>query len=379
MSGELEVNELELLRDLVAINSVNPVYGGPGEGGVADYLQERLRAKGIEFQRQAVLPGRENLYARIGPDDAPALLLEAHMDTVGVEGWASGSPFDLSEREGRFYGRGSCDTKASLACFLLTLERFAEAPERLNRALVFAASVDEESEQLGAFELAKLKEELGIAWAITGEPTRSDVISRHKGVGRYLVSTSGKAAHASTPELGENAIYKAARLCGRLEQYGESLHSKAVEEEIDRGTMNVGVIGGGIGFNIVPDRCQLDIDRRLGRRESAELARSELEAICAAEPGAELTVFLERPPLVGERSGEFVEELLGAGDVLGFGLKERQVPYMTNAVAYEGAGIPSVVFGPGDIAQAHKNDEFIERGQMARCLSVLDAFLSGDR
>lgn len=376
MSVELEdVTALELLSNLVAIESVNPVYGGSGEARVADFLEARLKSKGISCFRQTVLPGRENVIARIGPADAPAILLEAHMDTVGVEGWAKGDPFELRNASGRHYGRGSCDTKASLACFLLVLEYFAAAPERLNRSLVFAATVDEESEQLGAFELAKLKKDLGFVAAVTGEPTCSDVIARHKGVGRYLISTSGKASHASTPELGENAIYKAARLCGKLEAHAAELASVEVASEIERGTLNVGVIGGGIGFNIVPDSCRVDVDRRLGRSEKAEDARAALQRICDSENGTELKVFLERPPLTGEGAAALLAEFQAAAIATGSPIQEREVPYMTNAVAYEGVGIPSIVFGPGDIAQAHKVDEYIEAGQMGRSLGILKELL----
>ena len=375
MTANFEYKAFDLLANLVTMRSVNPVYGGKGEVEIASFVEQRLRSKGIDCFRQSVLPGRENVIARIGPENAPAILLDAHMDTVGVEGWLEGNPFELVQKGNRFYGRGSCDTKASLACFLLVLEHFAENPNSLNRALVFAATVDEESEQLGAYELSKLKKELRIDSAVTGEPTCSDVISRHKGVGRYLVTIDGKAAHASTPELGENAIYKAARLCGRLEEHAKEIGSLEVSSEIERGTLNVGMINGGVGFNIVPDACQLDIDRRLGRNESARAARARLQAICQAEPGAQLEVFLERPPLVGADSARLVEALIGSARKVGAPIAEREVPYMTNAVAYEEAGIPAVVFGPGDIAQAHKVDEFIEKGEMLRSFDILRELL----
>lgn len=368
---------LELLEQLVKINSVNPVFDGPGEAKVCEFVTGWLEERGIRYELQEVLPGRSNVVARIGPSDRPALLLEAHMDTVGVEGWAMGSPFELRREGERYFGRGSCDTKASLATFLLTLERFAKQPEDLAYGLAFAATIDEESAQTGAFELAKKKAELGIGFAITGEPTCSDVIARHKGVGRYLIDTTGRAAHASTPELGENAIYKAARICQRLEALEAELNSRPRAREIERGTVNVGVMRGGIGFNVVPDACRLDVDRRLGTLEDPKVARAELESICAEVEGTSLEVFLERPPLRGEGSGPFVKMLVGAAAEAGFDAQQSEVPYMTNAVSYEAVGIPSLVFGPGDIAQAHKNDEFIESGQMLRSLQILETFLQG--
>ncbi|MDQ8182909.1 M20/M25/M40 family metallo-hydrolase [Pelagicoccus sp. SDUM812005] len=368
---------LELLGQLVGINSVNPVFGGPGERELSEFVCGWLADRGIAYEVQEALPGRCNVVARIGPADKPTLLLEAHMDTVGVEGWAEGSPFELREEGERFYGRGSCDTKASLATFMLVLERFSRREEELAFGLAFAATVDEESEQEGAFCLAKKKEELGLSFAITGEPTCSDVIARHKGVGRYLLTTMGRAAHASTPELGENAIYKAARICQSLEALEEELKARPREREIERGTVSVGLVKGGIGFNVVPDSCQIDVDRRLGTSETADAARAELEAICRKEEGSQLKTFLERPPLRGETSADFVARLRTAARAADIEIGEREVPYMTNAVCYEAAGIPAVVFGPGDIAQAHKNDEFIERGQMLRSLRILESFLLG--
>lgn len=366
---------LELLAKLVAIDSINPVYGGPGEAAVAGFVSDWLSARGIEHERQPVTEGRYNIVARIGQSDWPALLLEAHMDTVGVDGWAQGNAHELIEIGERFYGRGSCDTKASLVCFLLTLERFAKEPENLGRALVFAATVDEESEQVGAYALGPRLKDLGVECAITGEPTKGDVIARHKGIGRYVISCRGKAAHASTPDLGTNAIYAAARICQALEAHAGELDRRPRSDDMERGTLNVGVIKGGYGFNVVPDACILDVDRRIGTKETAAGVRAEIEAICRSEVGTGLEVFIERPALRGQISGAFVSGLLSAGKRVGEEMKQRDVPYMTNAVAYEEVGIPAVVFGPGDIAQAHKNDEFIERGEISRCLRILDGFL----
>ncbi|MDQ8204595.1 M20/M25/M40 family metallo-hydrolase [Pelagicoccus sp. SDUM812003] len=357
---------------------MNPVYGGSGEDAVASFVQGWLEERGIQFSTHELVPGRRNVVARIGPLDAPALLLEAHMDTVGVAGWANGSPFELQERSGRLYGRGACDTKASLSCFMLTLDYFHRNPGELSGALVFAASVDEESEQIGAYQLAELKRDLNIDRAITGEPTRSDVVSRHKGVGRYRIELGGKAAHGSTPHLGENAILKAAKVCAELGDLADRLRAGPGEMEIDLGSLNIGAIEGGIGFNVVPDRCVIDLDRRYGIRETPADGRSQFEAICSRWQGARLESLIERPALTGENSKAFVQSMLRAGRASGVAIEEREVAYMTNAVAYEEAGMQSLVFGPGDIAQAHKNDEFIEVGEMERCLKILRTLLRAE-
>jgi len=365
---------LKLLTELVAIPSVNPVYGGPGESHVERFVGDFLRSHGIEFQVQEVLPGRNNLVARIGPADRPAVLVEAHMDTVGVAGWFEGSPYDLTEKEGKYFGRGACDTKASLAVFMLLAQRLAETDTPLNHALVFAATADEESQQLGAFKLAELVEELNIVAAITGEPTRSELITKHKGACRYTIQSRGKAAHGSTPELGENAIYKIARIVEKLDRYAELLSQEEGRTFIEKGSLNVGKVTGGIGFNIVPDSCIIDVDRRLGIGESMEEAREAIETIVKTETETEVSTFLERPALNTENDNWFPQALANGAERAGIQTAFKEVAFMTNGVAYAAAGIPTVVFGPGDIEQAHKADEFIEDGEMERSLSILEKF-----
>lgn len=372
----VEESPESLLSQLVAIPSVNPVYGGTGEGEISSFIRNWLAERKIPFRLQEAAPGRENVIARIGPETGSALLLEAHTDTVGVEGWRSGSPFELAERNGRLYGRGACDTKASLACFLLTLSYFHKQPSRLRRPLVFAASVDEESGQVGAYALADLCDQLGIGAAVVGEPTRGRIVSRHKGVCRYQLHLRGKAAHGSTPELGDNAIYAAARIVTKLEILAERLREKPTATPVEEGTLNLGAIQGGTGFNVVPDHCVLELDRRLGIDELPETAAAELHGLLEGIPGATLEVALERPPLRGADSMPFVDELQAAAASVGLSAERIDAPYMTNAVAYEARGIPSVVFGPGDIAQAHKVDEFIKRGEMEASLAILKAYLS---
>lgn len=364
-----------LLADLVAIDSVNTVYGGPGEARTAEFVADWLTRQSIPFEWQDVPRGGRNIVARVGPPSADALLLEAHMDTVGVAGWAEGDPFALERRQGRWYGRGACDTKGSLASFMLVLARCHAEPERMRRPLVFAASIDEENEQRGAYALAAELKRLGVGAALTGEPTRCDVVARHKGVCRYEIACRGLAAHGSTPDLGDNAVYKAARIVANAEALSLRLAARETADPMERGSLNVGAIRGGSGFNVVPDACAIEIDRRLSALETPEAARSELEEIVHREAGARIVASLERPALRGAGSRDFVESLLEAARAVGVDARRRDAAYMTNAVAYEAAGVPAAVFGPGDIAQAHKVDEFIEEGEIERSCAILLGFL----
>lgn len=365
---------IKLLEKLVAIPSVNPVYGGPGEADVEAFVSSWLSERGIDFICQEVLPGRRNVVAHVGSIEKPSVLVEAHMDTVGVDGWAAGDPYKLECREGKWYGRGSCDTKASLATFLLLAARCKEREGELNRSLVFAATADEEAAQLGAYKLAELKARFDIQGALTGEPTRSAIVTKHKGACRYTIQARGKAAHGSTPQLGENAIYKIARLLEKLERLAELLSREDNRKPIERGSLNVGRISGGIGFNIVPDNCSIDLDRRLGICEEMEKAREAIEVIAKTESGASLSTVLERPSLNTDNQDWFPQALaksaLESGIDSGFG----EAAFMTNGVAYASAGIPTVVFGPGDIDHAHKVDEYIEEGEMERALKILESF-----
>ncbi len=365
---------LKLLKDLVAIPSVNPVYGGPGEPDMEVFVGDFLRSNGIEFQVQEVLPGRNNLFARIGPADLPAVLVEAHMDTVGVAGWLEGSPYDLVEKDGKYFGRGSCDTKSSLAVFMRLAQTLAKQKTSMKHALVFAATVDEESQQLGAEKLAEQIEGLNIVGAITGEPTRSALITKHKGACRYTIEARGKAAHGSTPELGENAIYKIARIVEKLERYADLLSTEEGRSFIEKGSLSVGKVAGGIGFNIVPDSCVVDVDRRLGITETMEGAREAIVTIAQTETETEVSTFLERPALNTDNDNWFPQALAESAEKAGVKTEFKEVAFMTNGVAYAAAGIPTVVFGPGDIEQAHKADEYIEAGEMEKSLAILENF-----
>jgi len=197
-----------------------------------------------------------------------------------------------------------------------------------------------------------------VVGAVTGEPTLSNVVSRHKGVCRYRMRFRGKAAHGSTPDLGENAIFKASRVLKKLEALIADIDAGPDEEMLDRSTLNIGEIHGGIGFNVVPDRCEIDLDRRLAIDETPDSARRELESLLGED-------------LKAIDGSFFSQELLNAARSVDPDLREVDAAYMTNAVAYAEQGIPSLVFGPGDIAQAHKRDEFIRSGEMEKCLSIL--------
>lgn len=365
-----------LLKDLIALPSINPSYGGTGEAAVANFVEDFLRQAGLEPSRQEVFPGRDNIIARVGPA-GPALLLDAHMDTVAAEGWFSGSPFEPIVKEGRIYGRGACDTKASLAVFLAITAHFARQPEKLKHPLVFAATIDEEEKQTGALRLAEAG--LDLKAAITGEPTCLDIIHAHKGVLRFQIRTTGTAAHSAFPERGENAILRMAQVLIRLTTWQKELSHRPKHPTLGNPTGNVGTIRGGNAVNIVPDHCTIDIDRRLLPGETGAEVQAELRQLLHDIPGVSIeTPYLERSGIDTPIDAPFSQELAAAIRPTKPDVAFHTAPYMTNATAYVAAGVPSLVFGPGDIAQAHTRDEFVETAQLGDAFRVLLELL-GDR
>ncbi|MEX2381766.1 MAG: ArgE/DapE family deacylase [Opitutales bacterium] len=366
-----------LLAELVAIPSVNPAYGGEGEAEVAAFVAGWLSQRGMDVELQEVFPGRNNVIARCGKvDGGPAILLEAHMDTVGVEGWAKGSPFDPARKGVRLYGRGSCDTKASLATFMSIAAHFARNPSLLSVPLVFAATVDEESGQTGASALMEL--DLNLQGAIVGEPTLLEIVHAHKGVLRFAVRTAGVSAHSALPEKGENAILRMGKVLERFAAYAGQLRNMEAMSALGRPTVNVGMIRGGKGVNIVPDFCVIEVDRRTLPEETAEEIVEGIRCELKDCPSAEIvdaSLSFRRglhTPKEHILSRAFANALERSGEKIVF----SGAPYMTNATAYATAGVPALVFGPGDIARAHKIDEWVDTRQLPRAFEVLRRFFS---
>ena len=347
---------VRLLADLVAIPSVNPMgrgKTGPGysEHEVAAYVDAYLRRHGVGTRVNDVLPGRPNVTGFIDSGAEKTLLLEAHCDTVQAESMTI-PPFSPELRDGRLYGRGSCDTKGSLAAFLYGVCSHLDAGGRLRCNVIVIAAADEEYQFTGARHAVAhgLKADFGIV----GEPTRLRIVRAHKGVTRWRIATRGVAAHSAYPERGVNAIYAMGHVLDRLERYGNALRGSAIHPLLGPASLRTGVIEGGEAVNIVPDRCTVEVDRRTLPGETTEevlgAVRSALEGVSGWEfdPPHLAVAGMEVPeesPVVRLLSGA-IAGVCGEASV-------EAAQYATDAGIYNGAGIPSVVFGPGDIAQAH--------------------------
>lgn len=367
-----------LLADLIALPSVNPAFlpeGHPhaGEQRVADFLATLTARAGLEVEFQKVFAGRANLVARLRPAGKVrrTILLAPHLDTVNV---ADERQFNPTQRAGRIYGRGACDTKGSVAAFVSALCTLARNPDRPRETqIVFLGLVDEEQAQAGsrAFANTRFRADL----AIVGEPTGCAVVTAHKGSVFVEIETHGLAAHGATPQFGSNAVHAMARVVKFLEtDYRRILQRRRQHPVLGRGTVNVGWIRGGSQPNIVPDRCAIGVDRRtlpgetersVCREIAAALRARKLEASIAS---ARLAPCL---PLETNAQLPLVRQFLRhAGQS-----RPRGVHYFCDAAVLAAGGIPSVVFGPGDIAQAHTADEWISLAQLDQAHTRLLAFL----
>lgn len=367
------------LAELVRLNTVNPAYGDGGtEANALPFLRQFFAARGIETIEQEVFPGRSNLLARLPGRTSRRIVLEAHIDTVSIKGMTI-PPFEPAVRNGRMYGRGSVDDKAGLAAMLHAVASLREDGLVPNCEVLLAAVVDEEFTYRG---VVKLCEGLSAAAAIVAEPTEMRLVVASKGVLRFRVHVRGKAAHSAKPHLGCNAINHMARLVLAFEEEHRSL-SKIAHPLLGSPTLNVGVIQGGVQVNFVPDHCAIEVDRRLLPGEGAaaviEGYRQRLASLAQEIP--DFTAEIEEPLLLVDEAldtpldAPVVATAQGVMRSLGGNPEVCGVPFGSDASKLSRAGIPTLLFGPGSIDQAHSVDEYVELKQVAEAAAFYREFL----
>ena len=366
-----------LLRELVARPSINPAFlkdrpDLTGEERVAGFLQDLARAEGIEVRRQPVLPGRKNLIARISPSGKAKhrIMLTPHLDVVP----APEKDFTPRVRKGKMYGRGTCDTKGSVAAFFTAFLELAQKGGRPGETeILFVGLVDEEFGQAGSRMLAQKGPKGDLA--IAGEPTGLQVVTAHKGNLWLQLKTKGKSAHGSTPQHGRNAIDAMTPILEFLfGEYPKDLNSRT-HPLLGSPTVSVGKIRGGSQPNVVPDECVIDLDRRTIPGETETSVKKELiEAFRERDiplPEFSKSRSVPCPPLDTDPNLPFCQSFLRAAKRR----KSRGVPYFTDASPIAVGGTPALVFGPGNIAQAHSTDEWVEMEQVDRAHSIVSKFL----
>ena len=368
-----------LLGDLVRLPSVNPMGRAVPEAvalehRVTAYLEDFFRGLGARYERQPVAPGRENILAFYdAPGATRTLMLEAHQDTVPPDNMTI-EPFGARVEGDKLYGRGACDIKGGMAAMLTAFARVVREKPAGAANVVMACSVDEEFTFLGVQQMAQAGRK--VDGAVVAEPTKLDVVTAHKGAVRWHLFTAGRACHSSRPELGVNAIYRMARVLPAVEEFAEWLRGSRTDPLLGPPTLSVGIIEGGTSVNTVPDRCRVEIDRRLVPGEEPAAAPGQLMDWLRQRVPAELEYSCSEPwlsmPALGARGSEDLVRRLGAAidSVAGPHVVEV-VPYGTDASTLSEAGIPSVVFGPGDIAQAHTRDEWVDLDEVERASEIL--------
>ena len=374
---------IALLRELVAINSVNPslVPGAAGETEIADAIAAHLRRLGLDVEMQPVLPGRSNVIGVLeGRRPGRSLMLCGHIDTVGVEGMTA--PFDPIERDGRLYGRGSQDMKGGVAAMIDAARVVSEGGFDAGR-LIIAAVVDEEYESVGADALVTRWRADG---AVVTEPTDLAIAVGHKGFAWFELETRGRAAHGSRPREGRDAIFRMGRVLRELEALDRRLQAAVPNPLMGTGSLHASVIAGGRELSSYPDRCVLKLERRTVSGETDAEVTREIEAILERLRGADPEFEATLTPLFGRPSYQVaadhalpraLRQAAGArgappgsdGDFVG-------MSFWTDAAVLGGAGIPSVLFGPGG-AGLHSTEEYVEIEDVLRCRDALAALARG--
>ncbi|MCC6509283.1 MAG: M20 family metallopeptidase [Pirellulaceae bacterium] len=358
------------LADLIRINSVNSFYeGGPGEAEMANYVEHYFQRLGLRTWRQTVFPGRDNVIACLpGKRADRRLILEAHMDTVSVQGMTI-PPFEPTVENNRMYGRGSCDTKAGLAAMMQAMADLKTSGQQPACEVWLAAVVDEEFSFRG---VVKLCEDVQATGAVIAEPTGLQAVIASKGVLRWRMVSRGVSAHSSKSHLGINAISHMARVVLALERDHAQL-AALPHPLLGPASCNVGRISGGVQVNFVPDLCTIEIDRRLLPAEDLEDVLAHYQGILDQLRSTDPTfdVIMEEPMLVDiglETPADAAIAQVASTVLNGMGLDGSLagVPFGSDASKLARAGVPSIIFGPGDIDQAHAAVEYVDLGQVAQ-------------
>jgi succinyl-diaminopimelate desuccinylase len=353
---------IDRLAKLVAIDTQNP----PGkEDEAADFLAAELRDIGFNVTLSEVAPGRVNVIAECSNGPGPVLAFNSHIDVVPAgDGW-SRDPLELWEADGRLYGRGSNDAKGQIVCMLEAARLLMADRPSWSGTLMAVFVAGEEVDSIGAKAYAK--EKPAIDFVIIGEPTSNGVASAHKGSMRPIVRVKGQMAHSANPDLGVNAIFQASRLLQRIEAEHENTVRLRRHPLAGQASLTVTRVHGGIADNIVPDSCEMMLDRRMVPGETDESATAEIEALLdqvRKEEGVEASI-VEFQATTGGASETpvdhpMVKAALAAAKAHGVkDIGPKGFSAGCDLVHFRSAGAQGVVIGPGDIGVAHKPDEFV--------------------
>lgn len=386
MPSRFPLDPVALTEALCARDSRNPslVPDAPGEGACANFLAQVLEGWGFAVSVQEVAPGRPNVLARIGPVGVSPLVLNGHLDVVGVEGMTH-APFVPERRGGDLYARGSSDMKAGIAAMCVAAAR-AAARHALRSEIIIAAVCDEEFESIGTRAL--LANGLQATGAIITEPTRLAVVPAHKGFAWVEVTVHGHAAHGSRYDVGRDANRGAALIMAALDAFEHTTLVTRTHPLLGRASLHAAMVAGGTGWSTYAEQCTLRIERRTIPGEQGDEALREVEqaiaAVQAQRPEVQATARLvcAQPPLdlaVDAPLVVAIRDAVRAESATAESGSDRVEGLWcwTDAALFAAAGIPALCFGPGDIARAHSATEWVEVEQIERATAVLERVCSG--
>lgn len=350
------------LERLVAFKTENP----PGEeSAAASFLANLLSAEGLEVSLDEYKPGRTNVVARLENGAGPVFAFNTHMDVVPAGGGWTSDPFRVRESGGNLYGRGTCDAKGPLiamveAIRLLKAERSSWSGTVLG---VFVADEEVASEGAKLYAMTRPK----IDYVVIGEPTSNGTVIAHKGSLRPLVRIHGVSAHSGTPDLGENAIYQAARFIGLVENHHHAFVRHRTHPLVGSASLTVTRVNAGVADNVIPDRCDLLLDRRMVPGEDESVVKAELSALLelAKNQANVRAEILEFKPTTGGATETAVDHPIV---IASLAASRRHGAKVVEAQGFQGGcdlvhfrsiGAQGTVIGPGSLAMAHKLDEFV--------------------
>jgi len=369
------MNAVELTQEMVHIESTNP---GTYEKELSAYVFDWLKKTGAKVEKQKVFADRYNIIATLdGAIQDPALVFICHMDTVPVgEGWKY-DPLGANIIDGKMYGRGACDMKCGLAACMIAFATIAEAKQKITHTFKMVATVDEEDCMFGVQKLLEAKIVNKNTWMLDSEPTGMEIQVAHKGKTWFIITAYGCAVHSSTPELGVDAVSAMGEFISAL---NKKVANCPVHKEMGHCGVTYGIIKGGINTNIVPDNCQLTIDFRLvppvTNDDSIQMVQEAMQKATELVKGSKFSLKITSAHQAVDRdeSSFLLGELKKAvKEVEG---KEAVINYFpgytdTAVVAAHTGNINCMSYGPANLAQAHKPNEYVECAKIERATQVI--------
>jgi acetylornithine deacetylase len=373
------VDPIAITTELVRIDSRNPALdtAGPGERACVDALRAILDAHGFRTEVLEGTAGRPSLVARIGSGPGRSVLFNGHLDTVQTEGMTH-APFSAEQRDGKLWGRGAADMKAGVAAMCVAAAR-AHAQGLLHSEVIVTAVADEEWGSIGSREV--IARGIRADAVIVTEPTNLVVAPAHKGFAWFTITVHGRAAHGSSHAIGVDAIRHAGHVLAALDALDRGLLTTITHPLLGRASLHASFIEGGLGMSTYPDRCVIRMERRTvpGETPAAALAQVQqvVDEVAARVPNFRADVTLEnsRPPSDLAVDAPLVTQLVAATAATGDAARVNGVSYWSDAALFNEAGMPTVCYGPGDIALAHGAVEWIPLVEITRATDALTHFL----